>query len=69
MIRPQTCAVCGKELSLESGCKSDLFPFCSGRCRDIDLYRWCEGRYTIVKPLEPEDMATEFGPDSDMPVN
>ena len=30
------------------------FPFCSPRCRQIDLYRWSEGKYAIVEDRDPE---------------
>lgn len=52
MIRPQTCPVCQKELDVSAAQESNLFPFCSVRCRQIDLYRWATGRYAIVEPLE-----------------
>lgn len=32
-------------------------PFCSKRCREIDLYRWSKGRYAIVDPMTPETLA------------
>ena len=53
MIRPQTCAVCDKELKPGSA-SQEFFPFCSERCRNVDLYRWTEGRYAIVEPLDEE---------------
>ncbi len=54
MIRPQTCPICGKELAPEAAAESPHFPFCSERCRLVDLYRWSEGQYAIVDPLTPE---------------
>jgi endogenous inhibitor of DNA gyrase (YacG/DUF329 family) len=30
-------------------------PFCSARCKDVDLNRWFSGRYTIPGALAPED--------------
>jgi uncharacterized protein len=27
------------------------FPFCSERCRTIDLVRWASGKYVISSPL------------------
>lgn len=30
------------------------FPFCSGRCREVDLYRWSVGSYAIVEDVDPE---------------
>jgi len=32
------------------------WPFCSSRCRDIDLGRWLDGRYQISRPLEERDL-------------
>jgi endogenous inhibitor of DNA gyrase (YacG/DUF329 family) len=61
MIRPQTCPICGKELIANAALESDWFPFCSKRCRQIDLYRWSEGKYAIVEPLTPEHLEEAFG--------
>ncbi len=30
-------------------------PFCSERCRLIDLGNWASEKYVIPAPLEPED--------------
>ncbi len=53
MIRRQTCAVCKKELEADTT-DQEFFPFCSERCRNVDLYRWTEGRYAIIEPLDEE---------------
>lgn len=29
-------------------------PFCSDRCRDIDLLRWSKGAYAITEDVDPE---------------
>jgi uncharacterized protein len=35
--------------------KGDDFPFCSDRCRTIDLGKWASGGYRISSPvLDPE---------------
>lgn len=35
------------------------FPFCSERCRLIDLGKWASGGYVISSPLtDPEDIET-----------
>ncbi len=31
-------------------------PFCSDRCRKIDLFRWFDGRYAIVNELSPDSL-------------
>ncbi|MBM83452.1 MAG: DNA gyrase inhibitor YacG [Planctomycetaceae bacterium] len=54
MIKRQTCPVCERELPFEPGKISELFPFCSERCRNVDLYRWAEGKYAIVEEIGPE---------------
>lgn len=56
MIRPQTCPICEKELPANITAESSQFPFCSQRCREIDLFRWAEGRYEIVEPLQPHHL-------------
>ena len=51
------CPICKKEVK-----KSDSeFPFCSERCRIIDLGKWASGGYVISSPVQdtsedaPED--------------
>lgn len=35
--------------------KEENFPFCSDRCRSIDLGKWASGAYRISSPiLDPE---------------
>ena len=35
------------------------FPFCSERCRLIDLGKWASGEYVISSPItDPEDIET-----------
>jgi endogenous inhibitor of DNA gyrase (YacG/DUF329 family) len=34
-------------------------PFCSQRCRQVDLVRWSEGRYAIVEPHVPDEDALD----------
>jgi len=63
MIRLPTCPICDKELPA-SGAESPVFPFCSTRCKQIDLLRWCEGKYAIVDALTPEKLAENL-PDLD----
>lgn len=42
------CPICGQEVRLED---PDM-PFCSERCRLIDLGNWASEKYTIPAPLE-----------------
>jgi endogenous inhibitor of DNA gyrase (YacG/DUF329 family) len=38
------------------------FPFCSERCKLIDLGRWLGGRYQIVTKVEDDDGASPPSP-------
>jgi endogenous inhibitor of DNA gyrase (YacG/DUF329 family) len=48
-------------------------PFCSERCRSIDLGSWLDGAYRISSPLSEEDLdgadAAENGGPDDKPSN
>jgi len=35
------CPICGRPASEERR------PFCSARCRDVDLHRWLSGHYVV----------------------
>ena len=43
------CPICGKPQSPQHR------PFCSARCRTIDLGRWLKGSYAIPAEEDPED--------------
>jgi hypothetical protein len=65
------CPVCGKKVEKRAKDKkqttqvTDFFPFCSQRCKLIDLNAWFESKYIVSSPLderkkdepdEPENM-------------
>ncbi len=54
MIRPQDCPICHK---LAVALENANFPFCSRRCREVDLLRWSNGSYAIVRDLDPQEAA------------
>ena len=46
------CAVCGKPVAPDNRFR----PFCSARCRQVDLGRWLAGDYAIPgEALEPPE--------------
>lgn len=48
------CPICKRELpKTEQQPKSAFFPFCSERCKLIDLGRWLTGKYQI--PVSRDD--------------
>ena len=44
------CPICKKEVKPGD----PEFPFCSERCRIIDLGNWASEKYVISSPAEPE---------------
>lgn len=32
------------------------YPFCSSRCKTIDLGRWVDEKYKITRPIEQRDL-------------
>lgn len=61
MIKPLTCPVCNETLPAQITQNSQTFPFCSARCRNVDLFRWGEGKYAIVEDLaERPDLLQEI---------
>ena len=51
------CPICGRSFEFVSFEATPSFPFCSERCRLIDLGRWIDGDYRIP--------ATACGPDEE----
>jgi endogenous inhibitor of DNA gyrase (YacG/DUF329 family) len=54
-LKKGRCPRCGKPFQYETVAKHKPFPFCSQRCRDVDLGLWLTGGYSIPgKPIPPE---------------
>jgi endogenous inhibitor of DNA gyrase (YacG/DUF329 family) len=55
-MAPRACPVCGKELAKKVDPNEPYhdFPFCSARCRLIDLGNWLGERYRV--PGDPVDL-------------
>lgn len=45
----KSCPICGKPAA------ERFRPFCSGRCKDVDLNRWFSGTYAIPAVESAED--------------
>jgi uncharacterized protein len=45
------CPICRKEVARDS----KFMPFCSERCKLIDLGNWASGKYVISTPISPQD--------------
>jgi endogenous inhibitor of DNA gyrase (YacG/DUF329 family) len=60
------CPICKREVDeREKDRKGSFYPFCSERCKLIDLGRWLSGKYQI--PVNPHDEEESDAPD--FPVN
>jgi endogenous inhibitor of DNA gyrase (YacG/DUF329 family) len=52
-----TCPICKRAFTSEHG--DPPFPFCSQRCKLVDLDGWLSGRYAVSEalPLDEDDAA------------
>jgi len=55
------CPICKKLVTSEDA----EFPFCSDRCRLIDLGKWASGGYVISSPLQDGDSLEDISRESD----
>lgn len=46
------CPICKKDVPSNS----EFLPFCSERCKLIDLGYWASGKYVISTPIPPEEL-------------
>jgi endogenous inhibitor of DNA gyrase (YacG/DUF329 family) len=53
------CPICKKEVSMDN----PEMPFCSERCRIIDLGNWASEKYVVSTPLTPEKPSGADGED------
>ena len=60
MIKLPQCPICNKTIAGEvARAAVGFLPFCSERCRRVDLFRWFDGKYAIEEPLDPLRLAVE----------
>lgn len=57
-MREPKCPICGKPAAKREPGTPGAFPFCSDRCRQVDLGRWFSESYT-VPAVDPEDQEEE----------
>jgi uncharacterized protein len=49
------CPICKKEVPIENA----FYPFCSERCKIIDLGNWASEKYVVSSPIQPEGAESE----------
>ena len=59
----KTCAICGKPVAPRLENRS--YPFCSDRCRLVDLSKWLGEEYRIPGPRAGDGEAQAPAPDSE----
>jgi endogenous inhibitor of DNA gyrase (YacG/DUF329 family) len=62
------CPQCKKsfdETPQADGRPSKFFPFCSSRCRQVDLGHWFSEDYKVTRPVSPGDLPDRVGPEFD----
>ena len=50
------CPICEKTMDVQGPKEWPDWPFCSKRCRMVDLGRWLGGNYRIETPAQEEDL-------------
>lgn len=56
------CPICAKSFDIDSLDDLPSFPFCSKRCKLIDLGRWIDGAYSLPEKAAPDSSADEPAP-------
>jgi endogenous inhibitor of DNA gyrase (YacG/DUF329 family) len=59
MISLPSCPVCARSVPPATDPNASYAPFCSRRCKEVDLIRWCDGKYSIVESIDPARLAEE----------
>ena len=60
MSEPEKCRSCGRELPVKGDDGREWYPFCSQRCRWVDLGGWLDQKYRLS-----EGNGLGEGPDGD----
>ncbi len=61
------CPICDRVMEAEQTAEWPEFPFCSARCRLIDLGRWLGEGYRLATPGVEEEAPAQQGDDNDIP--
>ncbi len=50
------CPTCRKVVTVTRKEELPFRPFCSERCKLVDLGRWLDGTYSVSEPISPTDL-------------
>jgi uncharacterized protein len=59
------CPICKTPVDDEGPARPSTYPFCSERCKLIDLGRWLSGKYQIPVDEQDEQDADQLSADND----
>lgn len=54
-MKSYNCPICKKRFDIERLSDQPFFPFCSDRCKLVDLGRWIDGSYLISRELNEDE--------------
>ncbi len=55
MARVLLCPSCKKVVPTADGLRPGSFPFCTDRCKMVDLGKWFGEEYVVPIPIDPND--------------
>lgn len=55
-VKALLCPICRNVVLVEN----ENFPFCSDRCRVIDLGKWASGDYKVSSPIQDPDLLEDL---------
>ena len=58
------CPVCRKVVTVAQKEEAPSRPFCSPRCKLVDLGRWLDGTYSVSEPILPENLKDKSSDES-----
>ncbi len=61
------CPICDRKIEGQSTAEWPEFPFCSRRCRLVDLGRWLDEAYALPDETEGEPPGTSFDAEKESP--
>lgn len=62
-VKRYHCTICDKPVDFHAELP-ELFPFCSDRCKLVDLGKWFRGEYAMERDLSPEEIAARHRSES-----
>ena len=54
-----TCPICEKPVESRDLPGDTLFPFCSRRCKLVDLQKWFAGEYSLSREVREDELEEE----------